>query len=169
MMCRKGTNVPLSSFSQPVGPEYRSSEAFYIRLVHCFSSRVGGWGGSFPRRFRCVCVCVCVCFFFMVFVYSTRIKGLCPRSWFGVPFIFPGVYGGKSIVLTEHCSLCSCCPYPFTIRSSTHVCRPSDLTPSGGSTGGGSSGKGCKEDGCDRRPIYAYKGSKKAAYCARHR
>ncbi|CAM9103166.1 unnamed protein product [Ectocarpus sp. 6 AP-2014] len=32
-----------------------------------------------------------------------------------------------------------------------------------------SSGRGCKEDGCDRRPIYAYKGSKKAAYCARHR
>ncbi|CAM9293634.1 unnamed protein product, partial [Hapterophycus canaliculatus] len=30
-------------------------------------------------------------------------------------------------------------------------------------------GRGCKEDGCDRRPIYAYKGSKKAAYCARHR
>lgn len=41
--------------------------------------------------------------------------------------------------------------------------------PLGGSGAGGSSGKGCKDAGCDRRPIYAYKGSKKAAYCARHR
>lgn len=50
------------------------------------------------------------------------------------------------------------------------VRRPNDLTPSaGGSTGSGPTGKGCKEDSCERRPIYAYKGNKKAAYCARHR
>lgn len=31
------------------------------------------------------------------------------------------------------------------------------------------SSKGCQAEGCDKRPIYAYKGSKKAAYCAKHR
>ncbi|CAM9569593.1 unnamed protein product, partial [Ectocarpus sp. 13 AM-2016] len=41
--------------------------------------------------------------------------------------------------------------------------------PNAATSSAPSSGRGCKEDGCDRRPIYAYKGSKKAAYCARHR
>lgn len=38
-----------------------------------------------------------------------------------------------------------------------------------GTTAATGSTKGCQTENCDKRPIYAYKGSKKAAYCAKHR
>lgn len=61
-------------------------------------------------------------------------------------------------------NVCSCPAHPFHRARPRRVTAPKTTKPKPPSTA-----KGCTEEGCDRRPIYAYKGKKKPAYCARHR